>query len=71
MGRWESGDFLLMVLEVFEEINHIWMESKTPQSHFKVSGQWHKFCSGLLRAVQQSFAEKLALLIPPLEVLQE
>lgn len=49
---------------VFEEASHAWTESKTPQSYFKVSGQWHN-------PIQQSLAEKLLLtfLIPTLEVL--
>lgn len=42
-GGGRNGDFLLMLLGGLGEANHIWMESKTPQSCFKVSGQWHTF----------------------------
>lgn len=53
-----------------EEASYIWMESKTPWSLFKVPGKWCKFCTGFVRAVHESHAEKLmpALLIPTLDV---
>ena len=43
MGRQRNGDFFLMLLGGLGEVNCIWMESKTPQSCFEVSGQWHTF----------------------------